>query len=76
MFQERIHGDSEVANLRAGEDDNQIGAVNTEAPGHFRPRWLHLHSEGIVGDGGLALRTERDGNFDIHADGGLAEILF
>ena len=78
MFQERINGDSEVANLRAGEENNQVGPVNTQSPGHFRPRRLHLHPEGIVGDGGLALITERDGHFYIHHGldwAGLAEIL-
>ena len=60
MFQERIDGDSEVANLCAGEDDDEVTAVYTESPAHFGPRRLDLHPEGVVDDCCLALITEWD----------------
>lgn len=67
MFQERIDRHSETADLRAGEGDQEVGAVKTEGPVDPGPGGLHLHSEGVVGDLRLALVAERNRNFDVHS---------
>ena len=66
VFKEGVDRNPEIPDLRGGEVSNQVGPINCQGAGHFRPGGFHLHPQCVESYLSVSLRSKRHRNFHLH----------